>query len=119
TTPGNLLEGSGTSAGSVLTSFKLSNLGTTNGTGAEMQFSALDDGNTQRTIGAITSAWVNSAAATRTSYLAFSTSNGGRGERMRIDNLGNVGIGTTSPYSRLSVSGSDTSGSTAAMTIAN
>jgi hypothetical protein len=40
-------------------------------------------------------------------------------ERMVINSSGNVAIGTTTPYSRLTVWGADTSGNTAALTISN
>jgi hypothetical protein len=40
-------------------------------------------------------------------------------ERARFDITGNFGIGTTSPYSRLTLWGPDTAGTTAALTISN
>jgi hypothetical protein len=57
------------------------------------------------------------------SLLSFGTSNnyssGITNTAMTIDYNGNVGIGTTTPYSRLTLWGPDTSASTAAETIAN
>lgn len=49
-----------------------------------------------------TAATVNTAFYTRYGY--FSWNIGGYSEAMRITGAGNVGIGTTSPYSRLSIS---------------
>jgi|6_EtaG_2_1085325.scaffolds.fasta_scaffold02198_12 hypothetical protein len=51
------------------------------------------------------------SGATANGYLAFYTeaSGGALGERMRIGSAGNVGIGTTEPTHRLSVSGGDVS----------
>lgn len=43
--------------------------------------------------------------ATRNSSLGFYTSNGSETEKMRILGNGNIGIGTTSPYSKLAVVG--------------
>ncbi|WP_408097916.1 tail fiber domain-containing protein [Peredibacter sp. HCB2-198] len=49
----------------------------------------------------------NFTSADREGYLAFYTSDGGLAgtEKMRINHLGNVGIGTTSPTEKLSVNG--------------
>ena len=49
--------------------------------------------------------------------LEFQT--GGANARLDITSAGNVGIGTSTPYSRLTVWGKDTSGSTGAFLVAN
>lgn len=48
----------------------------------------------------------NNTTGSSNGYLAFRTDlSGGLGEKMRISSAGNVGIGTTSPYAKLSVVG--------------
>ncbi len=78
---------------------------------ADIVFAAASNtgsGNTR--IALIRAATSGSTANNRGSYLVFATrpDAGGAGsvaERMRIDNVGNVGIGTTSPFAKLSVAG--------------
>jgi hypothetical protein len=51
----------------------------------------------------------NGGEATNAASLSFKTASGGSlGERMRIDSSGNVGIGTSSPASKLTVSDANT-----------
>lgn len=58
--------------------------------------------------------------ATNGGRLTFLTANAGTlGERMRIDHLGNVGIGTTSPGSLLELSSSATGGNTPTLNLFN
>ena len=67
------------------------------------------DGSTQRTYGLIRGGKLASGAGAFDGYLAFETRLNGQAntvERLRITNIGNVGIGTTSPQAPLEVLGS-------------
>ncbi|AZZ37704.1 hypothetical protein CIK05_13160 [Bdellovibrio sp. qaytius] len=57
--------------------------------------------------GGIRSGKTNGTSADYSSYMAFTTRNNGSlpAENMRITNLGNIGIGTTAPAAKLTVSG--------------
>lgn len=62
----------------------------------------------------------DATAANQDSYMKFTTTlNGSAGEVMRLTSTGNVGIGTTSPYSQLTVWGGDTSASTRVLEVTN
>jgi hypothetical protein len=52
----------------------------------------------------------DNAGATSTSLRFFTTNAGAEGEKMRIDNAGNVGIGTTTPQTNLHIYGTAGSG---------
>ena len=80
-----------------------------------------DSGGTQRNFGIVAGRKANGSNADTSGYLSFYTnlSGVGIGERMRIDQNGNVGIGTTTPYSRLTVWGPDSAASTSAFLVAN
>ena len=72
-----------------------------NGVGAGIEMASY--GNTTT----ISNGWgANSMGINCGTYMQFSTYNAGFQERMRIDNDGNVGIGTTSPNNKLDVVGS-------------
>jgi hypothetical protein len=75
-------------------------------TGAQIVFSQ-DRTNAENLIQGIIAVGQADAGTSATSYMSFSTNSTGMGERMRITSAGNVGIGTTSPGSKLSISGSN------------
>ena len=79
-----------------------------NGIGTALSFGAIDANGSATTTGLITSIFTNTSATTPTSDMLFSVKNnaGSMSEAMRINNNGFVGIGTTSPYSFLSISNS-------------
>ena len=73
-----------------------------------------------RNMAQISAVWTSAVDSSRTSALTFSTVNNGGSltERIRITGSGNVGIGTTTPYSRLEVFGPDTA-STSVFAVVN
>ncbi|MCX6715643.1 MAG: hypothetical protein NT077_01340 [Candidatus Taylorbacteria bacterium] len=69
--------------------------------------------------GAASETWTDSAQG---AYLAFTTTQIGTAsaiERLRISDSGNVGIGTTTPWGRLAITGADTLNTTNALVIAD
>lgn len=65
-----------------------------------------DAGTALRVFGTIEGRKTTAGTGSSSGYLAFKTNNTGvLTERMRVDNLGNVGIGTTAPGYRLTVNG--------------
>ncbi|HKY21470.1 MAG TPA: hypothetical protein VJM31_09645 [Vicinamibacterales bacterium] len=78
------------------------------GIGAQVAFEVERAGGSVSAAAAIDGVWLNVAGGNEDGALIFRTSDDGNTpvERVRVDNLGNVGIGTTSPADKLHVAGS-------------
>ena len=101
--------------GTTAPSFQLDNVGTTHssgnlyvgttGTAGQMFLARSSDGSYNYSIGLLTGQEARSTNSSAVGYYTWYTNNGATAERMRIDNNGNVGIGTTSPVATLDVNG--------------
>jgi hypothetical protein len=90
TSPGARLHSVSTSAGLIATQLLLSNADGTDGTGAQITFSAVSGGTTP------TGSLTNVRDASGSYSLRFATFGGGNNtERMRLDSSGNLGLGVT------------------------
>jgi hypothetical protein len=91
------------SSGSAPKMMTLANSANTAGSGSKIAFDGRTTGFTQFSVGSIESLATNVGDATYAGSLIFSTATGGSApaERLRINDLGNVGIGTTNPQSGL------------------
>jgi hypothetical protein len=118
--PGGPLHVAGSSSStspSGLTAIFLQNTDTTSGNTATLAFNTVDSGGSTR----IQPAWITAlfsgrSTGTGSGQLAFYTANAASipTERVRIDNTGNVGIGTSAPASPLHIAGTYSSVSSVA-----
>jgi hypothetical protein len=101
---------SATTPGSSTNAITISNSDTTTNNVSQLNFAAITGANTNQ----FSSAWIACQYGARTNgqypagTLIFATSttlNNAPSERVRIDNSGNVGIGTSSPTGKLDVAG--------------
>ena len=100
--------GAGTNSG---TRLRIDNTDTTNSNSAELGFATADTAGTVVTSARISSIFTSHAAGAVSSDFAFVTKNAGTlGEVLRITGAGNVGIGTTSPPFKFTVDNAGSSG---------
>lgn len=125
TSPNSLLEVSASNSGTTLTAFSspsiaITNRSTTNSTFGSLLFQTQSTNGASSTVAQISGIATSHTNGAVSGNLAFLVDNAGTlTQAAQFTNAGNFGIGTTTPYARLSVWGPDSASSTLAINVVN